>query len=95
MIQIDHWEEVSVEARRKVKVRRSLERRWCKCKVKYKIDLQVTVWESGFDGLEVACWSLVPKFAGLYPAEAVGFLGRNNSHHAFLWRGIKAIGLMS
>jgi hypothetical protein len=30
----------------------------------------------GFGGLEVACWPLVPKFAGSHPAEAVGFLGR-------------------
>ena len=30
---------------------------------------------SGFGGLGVACWPLVPKFAGLNPAEAVGFLG--------------------
>ena len=28
---------------------------------------------SGFGGLEVACWPLVPKFAGSDPAEAVGF----------------------
>jgi hypothetical protein len=28
----------------------------------------------GFSGLEVACWPLVPKFAGSNPAEAVGFL---------------------
>ena len=26
---------------------------------------------SGFSGLEVACWPLVPKFAGSNPAEAV------------------------
>jgi hypothetical protein len=32
---------------------------------------------SDFGGLEVACWPLVPKFAGSHPAEAVGFLGRN------------------
>ena len=31
---------------------------------------------NGFGGLEVACWPLVPKFAGSNPAEAVGFLGR-------------------
>jgi hypothetical protein len=31
---------------------------------------------SGFSGLEVACWPLVPKFAGSNPAEAVGFFGR-------------------
>ena len=31
---------------------------------------------SSFGGLEVACWTLVPKFAGSHPAEeAVGFLG--------------------
>jgi len=30
----------------------------------------------GFGGLGVACWPLVPKFAGSNPAEAVGFLGR-------------------
>jgi hypothetical protein len=41
---------------------------------------------SGFDGLEVACWPLVPKFVGLHPAEAVGFLGRKNPLHAFLRR---------
>ena len=27
--------------------------------------------DSGFGGLEVACWPLVPKFAGSNPAEAV------------------------
>jgi len=31
---------------------------------------------NGFGGLWVACWPLVPKFAGSNPAEAVGFLGR-------------------
>ena len=30
-------------------------------------------YESGFGGLGVACWLLVPKFAGSNPAEAVGF----------------------
>ena len=34
---------------------------------------------SGFDGLEVACWPLVPKFAGSNPAEAVGFLRVNKN----------------
>jgi hypothetical protein len=29
---------------------------------------------SGFNGLGVRCWPLVPKFAGSNPAEAVGFL---------------------
>jgi hypothetical protein len=50
---------------------------------------------SSFDGLEVACWPLVPKFAGSHPAEAVGFLGRKNPQHAFLRRGSKAVGPMS
>jgi hypothetical protein len=31
---------------------------------------------SGFGGLDVACWPMVPKFVGSHPAEAVGFLGR-------------------
>jgi hypothetical protein len=30
--------------------------------------------KSGLGGLEVACWPLVPKFAGSNPAEAVVFL---------------------
>jgi hypothetical protein len=31
-----------------------------------------------FGGLELACWPLVPKFAGSHPTEAVGFLRRKN-----------------
>jgi hypothetical protein len=39
----------------------------------------------GFGGLEVACWPLVPKFAGSNPAEAVRFLrAKKNPQHAFL-----------
>ena len=34
---------------------------------------------SGFVGLEVACWPLVPKFAGSIPAEAFGFLRVNKN----------------
>ena len=48
----------------------------------------------GFGGLGVACWPLVPKFAGLNPAEAVGF-GRKNPQDTFLRRGSKAVGPMS
>ena len=48
-----------------------------------------------FGGLGVACWPLVPNFAGSNPAEAVGFLGRKNPQHAFLRRGSKAVGPMS
>jgi len=57
--------------------------------------LKLTIQLGGFDGLEVACWPLVPKFAGSHPAEAVGFLGQKNPQHAFLRRGSKAIGPMS
>ena len=48
-----------------------------------------------FGGLGVACWPLVPKFAGSNPAEAVGFLRQKNPQHAFLQRGSKAVGPMS
>ena len=34
---------------------------------------------SGFGGLEVACWPLIPKFAGSNTAEAVGFLRVNKN----------------
>ena len=47
---------------------------------------------SGFGGLGVACWPLVPKYAGSNPTEAVGFLGRKIPQHAFLRRGSKAVG---
>ena len=55
----------------------------------------VTLPLSGFGGLEVACWPLIPKFAGSHPAEPVGFLGRKNPEHAFFRRGSKAVGPMS
>jgi len=42
----------------------------------YNIDI---MYSSGFGGLGVACWPLVPKFAGSNPAEAVGFLGAKKS----------------
>jgi len=38
--------------------------------------LRVIGLRRGFASLEVACWPLVPKFAGSHPAEAVGFLGQ-------------------
>ena len=44
---------------------------WSSCKV--------PVILSGFGGLEVACWPLVPKFVGLNPAEAVGFFRAKKS----------------
>jgi hypothetical protein len=39
---------------------------------------------TGFGGLEVACWPLVPKFAGSHRAEAVGFLGPKKNPSARL-----------
>jgi hypothetical protein len=48
-----------------------------------------------FRCLEVACWPLVPKFAGSLTAEAVGFLGRKIPQHAFPRRERKAVGPMS
>ena len=52
--------------------------------------------KSGFGGAEVACWPLIPKFAGSNPAKAVGFLkGDKNPQHAFLRKGSKIIGPMS
>jgi hypothetical protein len=50
---------------------------------------------SGFGGLEIACWPLVPKFAGSHRVEAVGYLGRKNPQHAFLQRESKAVGPLS
>jgi hypothetical protein len=50
--------------------------------------------QSGFGGLEVAYWSLVPKFAGSHPAEAVGFLRRKNPQRPFLRRGSTTVGRM-
>ena len=48
----------------------------------YRISVQYSVLTlsiSGFGGLEVPCWPLVPKFAGSNPAEAVGFLRVNKN----------------
>ena len=50
--------------------------------VKYNgfgIKSTVLYMTSGFGGLEVACWPLVPKFAGSNPAEAVGFFRAKKS----------------
>jgi len=35
--------------------------------------------DSGFGGLEVACWRLVPMFAGSHPAETVGYRAKKSS----------------
>ena len=66
------------------------------CKGYHKITVSLHVHTmSGFGGLGIACWPLVPEFAGSNPAEAVEFLGRKNPQHAFLWRGSTAVGPMS
>jgi hypothetical protein len=39
----------------------------------------VSAAASGFGGLGVACWPLVPKLAGSNPAEVVGFLRAKKS----------------
>jgi hypothetical protein len=44
----------------------------------------------GFDGLEVARWPLVLKFAGSNPAEAVGFFRAKKSSARLPRRGIKS-----
>ena len=52
--------------------------------------------DSGFGGLEVACWPLVLKLAVSNPAEAVGFFRvKKNPQHAFLRKGSKAVCPMS
>jgi len=52
--------------------------------------------DSGFGGLEVSCWPLVPKSAGSHPVEAIGiFRAKKNPQLAFLRRGSKAVGPMS
>jgi hypothetical protein len=43
--------------------------------------------KSSFGGLEVACWPLVPKFAGSHPAETFGFLGRKKILRTPSFRG--------
>jgi hypothetical protein len=57
--------------------------RWYKLKVSKRILFtQDVVCIRGFGGLGVACWPLVPKFAGSNPAEAVGFLrAKKSSSH--------------
>ena len=44
-----------------------------------KFKSKTLAWESGFGGLEVACWPLIPKFAGSNPARAVGFFRAKKS----------------
>ena len=53
------------------------------------------VYLSGFGGLEVACWCLVPKFAGSNPDEAVGFFRAKKSSARLPSEGNKAVCPMS
>jgi hypothetical protein len=57
--------------------------------------LSLIIQFSGFGGLEVACWPLVPTFVGSKPTEAVGFFGEINPQLAFLRMGSKAVCPMS
>jgi hypothetical protein len=43
---------------------------WATLKNYYKICLKLTKYIRGFDVLEVACWPLVPKFAGFKPGRS-------------------------
>ena len=47
--------------------------------------------KSGFGGLEVVCWPLVPKFAGSNPTEAVGFLRVNKNPQHVGGRGCLSV----
>jgi hypothetical protein len=78
-----------------ITIRREMIRRACRVMTGNHLRLSMPAHLRGFGGLEVVCWPLVHKFAGSHPAEAVGFLGRKNPHHAFLRRGSKAVGPMS
>ena len=49
----------------------------------------------GFGGLRVACWTLVPKFAGSNPAKAVGFFRAEITSARLPSEGSKAVGPMS
>ena len=44
-----------------------------------RIEMEVSTYIFEFHKLGVACWPLVPKFAGSNPAEAVGFLRAKRS----------------
>ena len=56
--------------------------------------MKIHVTDNGFGGLEVACWPLVPMFAGSNPAEAVGFFRAKKSSARLPSEG-KSVCLMS
>jgi len=67
----------------------------CVCMLYYRITTLTFYILNKIGGLGVACWPLIPKFAGSNPAEAVGFLRAKNPQHAFLQSGSKAVVPMS
>jgi hypothetical protein len=46
-----------------------------------KHNINIYHFHSGFGGLEIACWPLVPKFARSLPNEASDFRAKNFSGH--------------
>ena len=60
-------------------LRKPVHRLALRLKQTYQMTLSVMLCSSGFGGLEVECWPLVPKFAGSNPAEAIGFLRVNKN----------------
>ena len=61
----------------------------------FSVYLSLYSMHTSFGDLEVACWPLVPKFAGSNPAKAIRFLRAKNPQHGFLRRGSKAVCPMS
>jgi hypothetical protein len=59
-----------------LKLSKCILREICQCVRVVVVIYQGNKTVPSFGGLEVACWPLVPKFAGSNPAEAVGFFGR-------------------
>ena len=64
-------------------------------KIKPLFTNQINQTELGIKSKDKFLATLVPKFAGSSPAEAVGFLERKNPQHAFFRRGSKAVCPMS
>ena len=52
----------------KVKIPKNISYKHDYAYYKYQSNLSSKIMNSGFGGLEVACWPLVPKFAGSSPA---------------------------
>ena len=52
----------------------------------------IIVTQSDFGGIGVACWVLVPNFAGKNPVEALTLLGQKIPQNAFLRRESRVVG---